>query len=103
VSLPLWTFFGCALAYNIPAPTAFEQVGRKYHLVFIIITSVSTVVVYFYLPETTGLMLEGMLYAYDPWTWYTNSELLDFCEKFGETPVTRFDDVVLSNSDEAKA
>lgn len=50
--------FAMTLIYTQAAPTAFEQVGWKYYLVFIIIPWVGAFVFQKFLPETAGLSLE---------------------------------------------
>jgi len=50
----------CTILYTAPAPTAFANVGWKYYLVFICCDVVCFVLLYLYLPETTGLSLEEM-------------------------------------------
>lgn len=46
------------LVYNMSAPTAFENIGWKYYLVFIAIMAVGLVPFIKLLPETKGLSLE---------------------------------------------
>ncbi|OQV09528.1 hypothetical protein CLAIMM_13641 [Cladophialophora immunda] len=40
------------------APTAFAEVGWKYYLLFIFLTTINIIIMYFYFPETKGLSLE---------------------------------------------
>lgn len=46
------------MVYLEAAPTAFAQVGWKYYLVFLIITSINIFIVWWIFPETKGLSLE---------------------------------------------
>jgi len=66
---------------NIPASTAFAQIGWRYYLVFIIITTAATITMWFYLPETASMTLE------------------EIGEKFGETPASHFRDIDLTKAD----
>jgi hypothetical protein len=75
VTIAMVTLYTCGLAYNIPASTAFAEIGWRYYLVFICITTVSTIAMWYYLPETAGLTLEAI------------------GEKFGETPVTHLHNI----------
>lgn len=46
------------MAYLIPAPTAFAEVGWKYYILFIFLTAINIPLIAFYFPETKGLALE---------------------------------------------
>ncbi|KAL6252541.1 hypothetical protein RBB50_000260 [Rhinocladiella similis] len=48
------------ILYLQVAPTAFASIGWKYYLVFIILSAISVVWIYFVLPETKGIPLEEM-------------------------------------------
>ena len=74
-TIAMVTFYTMAIAYNTPASLAFASIGWKYYLVFVVIATLSTVVLYLVLPETAGLTLEelGM--------------------RFGEVPVVKFEDI----------
>lgn len=50
--------FLSTVAYLIPAPTAFAQVGWKYYLLFILLTAICAPLLWIMLPETKGLALE---------------------------------------------
>ncbi|CRG88849.1 hypothetical protein PISL3812_05884 [Talaromyces islandicus] len=50
--------FATTIAYLIPAPTAFAQVGWKYYLLFIILTVINIPIIWTFFPETKGLALE---------------------------------------------
>ncbi|EXL91361.1 general substrate transporter [Fusarium oxysporum II5] len=52
--------FMMTLIYTQTAPTAFENVGWKYYLVFIIIPWIGVFVMQKYFPETAGLSLEDI-------------------------------------------
>jgi hypothetical protein len=54
----LSVLFLSALAYLEAAPTAFAQVGWKYYLLFIILTSINIPLFWYFAPETKGLSLE---------------------------------------------
>ncbi|OAG33838.1 hypothetical protein AYO21_12057 [Fonsecaea monophora] len=50
--------FLCTIAYLIPAPTAFAQVGWKYYLLFIVLSTINLPLIWYFFPETRGLALE---------------------------------------------
>lgn len=50
--------FASTIAYLIPAPTAFAEVGWKYYLSFIILSVINMPLMWLYFPETNGLALE---------------------------------------------
>ena len=50
--------FLTVIAYLEAAPTAFAQVGWKYYLLFIVLTSINVPLVWWIFPETKGLTLE---------------------------------------------
>ncbi|RHZ62623.1 hypothetical protein CDV55_105347 [Aspergillus turcosus] len=58
VAFSLGVLFLTAMVYLEAAPTAFAQVGWKYYLVFLIITSINIFIVWWIFPETKGLSLE---------------------------------------------
>ncbi|KAJ5080813.1 general substrate transporter [Penicillium angulare] len=58
MSWSLAILFLSTVAYLIPAPTAFAQVGWKYHLLFILLTAIQAPLLWIMLPETKGLALE---------------------------------------------
>lgn len=75
VTIAMVTFYLFAIAYNVPASEALTQIGWKFYLVFIVITTVATVVMWFYVPETAGLTLE------------------EIGERFGETAQVHFNEI----------
>jgi len=75
VTIAMVTFYCFAIAYNSPASVALSNIGWRYYLVFICVTTVSTTVMWFYLPETSGLTLE------------------EIGERFGETPQVHFREI----------
>ncbi|KUL85142.1 hypothetical protein ZTR_06237 [Talaromyces verruculosus] len=50
--------FASTVAYLIPAPTAFAQVGWKYYILFILLAAINIPIIALYFPETKGLALE---------------------------------------------
>jgi Sugar (and other) transporter len=54
--------FLTALVYTESAPTAFNNIGWKYYLVFIFIPLFCVIILIKYLPETKGLTLEEVRY-----------------------------------------
>lgn len=76
MTIGMTTFYLFAIAYNAPASVAFATIGWRYYLVFIILTVLAAVGLWFLLPETTGLTLE------------------EIGVRFGEAPPVRFEDAV---------
>lgn len=60
IALSIATIALTSLVYLQAAQTAFQNIGWKYWLVFIIITFLGTIWTYFFLPETKGIPLEEM-------------------------------------------
>lgn len=58
LSISLSGLFTACIIFLSAAPTAFAAVGWKYYLIFVISSSIMTVVVYLYYPETTKKTLE---------------------------------------------
>lgn len=58
MAFALAILFLSTIAYLEAAPTAFAQVGWKYYLLFIILTSINIPLVWYFFPETKGLSLE---------------------------------------------
>lgn len=56
------------LAFTTGVSTALNNIGWKFYLVFVCMSTVNTVIVYFIFPETKGLSLEeiGVLFGEDP-------------------------------------
>jgi MFS family permease len=60
IALSIATISLTDLVYLQVAQTAFESIGWKYWLVFIIVTFLGTIWAWFFLPETKGIPLEEM-------------------------------------------
>jgi len=58
LAFALAVLFLSTIAYLEAAPTAFAQVGWKYYLPFIILTSINIPLIWWLFPETKGLSLE---------------------------------------------
>ncbi len=50
--------FCFSLIYTMSAPTAFNNIGWRFYLIFIIVPLLGAGVMYFFYPETKGLALE---------------------------------------------
>jgi MFS family permease len=50
--------FVFSLIYTMCAPTAFNNIGWRYYLIFIIVPLIGAAIMYFFYPETKGLALE---------------------------------------------
>jgi hypothetical protein len=74
--------FATTVAYLIPAPTAFAQVGWKYYLLFIILTAINIPIIWAFFPETKGLALE------------------EVGEKFGDNVVVRLTNITTEQRDQ---
>lgn len=51
-------YFVGAITFTTPAATAARNIGWKMYLVYIVCNIISTVIIYFYVPETSNLSLE---------------------------------------------
>lgn len=58
IGLALFTYFVGAITYTAPAAVAFKNIGWRMYMVWFAVTVVSTVLIYFFVPETKGLALE---------------------------------------------
>ncbi|KAK3696007.1 hypothetical protein LTR37_018225 [Vermiconidia calcicola] len=60
--------FSATIAFLMAAPVAFEQIGWKYYILFIVITTIMVVVILVYFPETKQRSLEdiGVLFGDPP-------------------------------------
>jgi hypothetical protein len=58
LSLALFAYFVGAITYTTPSVLAFKTIGWHMYLLYMSLCLVSTVVVYFYVPETKGLPVE---------------------------------------------
>lgn len=65
MGLSIFTQFCSTLVYTEVAPTAFNTIGWKYYLVFIIIPALGAVLIWFTFPETKGMSLEDISRAFD--------------------------------------
>jgi predicted MFS family arabinose efflux permease len=60
VALATSTYFIACITYVTPGATAIATIGWRYFLVFIGLTVVTVVVIFFYYPETKGRSLEEL-------------------------------------------
>jgi predicted MFS family arabinose efflux permease len=60
VALATCTYFVACIAYVTPGATAIASIGWRYFLVFVCLTAVTIVIIYFYYPETKGKSLEEL-------------------------------------------
>jgi hypothetical protein len=58
VGLTFFSYFLGAITYTTPGATAFKNIGWKMYMVWFSCNIVSTIIIYFYLPETSNLPLE---------------------------------------------
>ncbi|SCO54119.1 probable glucose facilitated diffusion protein [Fusarium fujikuroi] len=57
-SLAFASFFGNAIAYSAPVTLGLKNIGWKFYMIFVVVTVVSTIAIWFTFPETQGLPLE---------------------------------------------
>jgi predicted MFS family arabinose efflux permease len=60
VALATSTYFIACITYVTPGATAIATIGWKYFVVFICLTALTVVIIYFYYPETKGRSLEEL-------------------------------------------
>ncbi|KAK5744134.1 hypothetical protein LTR17_002164 [Elasticomyces elasticus] len=60
----IFTQFCTTLVYTQVAPLAFQTIGWKYYLVFILVPAAGALVLVLYFPDTNGLSLEEMAAAF---------------------------------------
>ncbi|KAJ5743398.1 hypothetical protein N7533_010500 [Penicillium manginii] len=60
MGMSIFTQFCSTLVYTQVAPTAFDTIGWKYYLVFIIVPFLGAILIWFTFPETKGLSLEDI-------------------------------------------
>lgn len=58
IGLALFAYFVGAITYTAPAAVAFKNIGWRMYMVWFAVSIVSTVLIYFFVPETKGLALE---------------------------------------------
>ncbi|CAM1510798.1 Fc.00g083110.m01.CDS01 [Cosmosporella sp. VM-42] len=52
------SFFGNSIAYSSPVTVGLKNIGWKFYMIFVAVTVVSTIAIWFTFPETIGLPLE---------------------------------------------
>ncbi|KAF4454607.1 General substrate transporter [Fusarium austroafricanum] len=57
-TLAFASFFGNAIAYSAPVTLGLKNIGWKFYMIFVVVTVVSTIAIWFTFPETQGLPLE---------------------------------------------
>ncbi|KAI9694027.1 MAG: hypothetical protein M1822_003298 [Bathelium mastoideum] len=57
-TLAFASFFGNAIAYSAPVSFGLSTIGWKFYMVFVAVTTVSTITIMLTFPETSGLTLE---------------------------------------------
>ncbi|KAL9096250.1 MAG: hypothetical protein Q9165_001773 [Trypethelium subeluteriae] len=57
-TLAFASFFGNAIAYSAPVSVGLANIGWKLYMVFVAVTTASTIAILFTFPETSGLTLE---------------------------------------------
>jgi len=60
IGISISGLFMAVIVFTSAAPVAFDNVGWKYYLVFVILTAICVVVIYFTFPETKGVALEDI-------------------------------------------
>ncbi|KAK4693657.1 hypothetical protein P7C71_g3784, partial [Lecanoromycetidae sp. Uapishka_2] len=60
LTISLFTYFVATILYTAPGPKAFKNIGQWYYLVFVGCDVVSAILLWKFMPETTGLSLEEM-------------------------------------------
>jgi hypothetical protein len=58
IGLAFFAYFLGAITYTAPAAVAFKNIGWKMYMVWFAVTIVSSILIYFFVPETKGLALE---------------------------------------------
>ncbi|KAJ3544405.1 hypothetical protein NM208_g3064 [Fusarium decemcellulare] len=57
-TLVFTSFFGNSIAYSSPVTVGLKNIGWKFYMIFVVVTVVSTIAIWFTFPETIGLPLE---------------------------------------------
>ncbi|KAJ4308320.1 hypothetical protein N0V84_012160 [Fusarium piperis] len=52
------SFFGNSIAYSAPVTVGLKNTGWKFYMIFVVVTVISTIAIWFTFPETIGLPLE---------------------------------------------
>ncbi|KAJ4174287.1 hypothetical protein NW754_004702 [Fusarium falciforme] len=52
------SFFGNSIAYSAPVTVGLKNIGWKFYMIFVVVTVISTIAIWFTFPETIGLPLE---------------------------------------------
>jgi sugar phosphate permease len=60
IALGFTAYFLGAITFTTPMATATRNIGWKIYLVFVACNVISIIIIYFYVPETSGLSLEEM-------------------------------------------
>lgn len=60
LTISLFTYFVATILYTAPGPKAFKNIGQWFYLVFVGCDIISILLLWKYMPETTGLSLEEM-------------------------------------------
>lgn len=58
IGIAFFAYFVGAITYTAPAAVAFQNIGWRMYMVWFAVTCVSSVLIYFFVPETKGLALE---------------------------------------------
>jgi hypothetical protein len=60
IGISWFAYFVGAITYTAPSGVAYKTIGWRMYMVFLACNIVSTIVVYFYLPETANKTMEEM-------------------------------------------
>jgi hypothetical protein len=58
IGLAFFAYFVGAITYTAPAAVAFKNIGWKMYMVWFAVSIISSILIYFFIPETKGLALE---------------------------------------------
>lgn len=76
MALASFTYFVACITYVTPGATAIADIGWRYYLVFVCLTVISIIVIYFFYPETKRRSLEELA-AYFGETVMVDTTILD--------------------------